>query len=142
MKVWRIAKSEYAETPDDMLNGEGAATYGGRWNPVGTPAVYCSENSSLAVLEVLANLARPSGFPTHRILDLDVPDEAIASIETTSGDTRSRGDELLREHLALAAPSVVNPLERNVVINPTHSDFCKIEIGEIRPFVFDQRLRR
>ena len=38
------------------------------------------------------------------------------------------------------AQSVVNPLERNVVINPVHPDFHEIVPGEIRTFVFDRRL--
>ena len=38
------------------------------------------------------------------------------------------------------APSAVNPLERNVVINPAHRDFRKVVPGTIRPFVFDSRL--
>lgn len=140
MKVWRIAKAEYAQTTQQMLSGDGAARFGGRWNPKGTPAVYCSENSSLAALEVLANLVHRSAFPAHRILDLDVPDRAIAFADPTASPRRT-GAELLRENLALSAPSAVNPLECNVVINPAHPDFRQIEIGDIRPFIFDARLR-
>lgn len=119
-----------------MLSGDGAARFGGRWNPKGMPAVYCSENSSLAALEVLANLARPSAFPDHNILDLDVPDDAIAEAQP------SEAAELLRNNLAMSAPSAVNPLERNVVINPRHRNFDAIVTGSIRPFVFDERLIR
>lgn len=57
-------------------------------------------------------------------------------------DTRGTGAAILRDHLALAAPSVVNPLEHNVVINPLHHDFGAIVAGHIQPFVFDERLRR
>ena len=141
VKVWRIAKSRYARTIKQMLSGDGAARFGGRWNPKGVPAVYCSENSSLAALEVLVNLARPSAFPAHSVLDLDVPDEAIAFAPSTSPDTRATGAAILRDHLALAAPSAVNPLERNVVINPLHRDFGRVVAGNIQPFVFDERLR-
>ena len=140
MKVWRIAKVERARSVEDMLNGEGASRYGGRWNPKGMPAVYCSENSSLAALEVLANLARPSRFPNHRILDLDVPDDAITVVSASTGDTRQIGAEMLRSHLAIMAPSSVNPLERNVVINPVHADFDKVVPGAIQAFEFDRRL--
>ncbi len=140
MKVWRIARSTHAATVEDMLSGEGAARYGGRWNPKGMPAVYCSENSSLAALEVLANLARPSTFPSYRVLDLDVPDGAILMLAKPVGDTRRAGAELLRTHLAIAAPSAVNPLERNVVISPAHPDFDRVVPGVTRPFVFDRRL--
>ena len=140
MKVWRIAKSEHAGSVEEMLSGEGAARYGGRWNPKGVPAVYCSENSSLAALEILANLARPSTFPSYHILDLDVPDGSIAAAPSYIGDTRQAGAEMLRTRLAIMAPSFVNPLERNVVINPEHSDFDKVLPGTLRPFVFDRRL--
>lgn len=47
---------------------------------------------------------------------------------------------MLREHLAIMAQSAVNPLERNVVINPVHPDLHQIVPGEIRTFVFDRRL--
>ena len=140
MKVWRIAKSEHAGSVEDMLSGEGAAKYGAKWNPKGVPAVYCSENSSLAALEILANLVRLSMFPRYRILDLDVPDGLITAVSSATGDTRQAGAEVLRTHLALMAPSFVNPLERNVVINPTHPDFDKVLPGTIRPFVFERRL--
>ena len=140
MKVWRIARSTHAASVEDMLSGEGAARYGGRWNPRGMPAVYCSENSSLAALEVLVNLARPSAFPSYRVLDLDVPDGAIFMLPEPVGDTRQAGVELLRTHLALAAPSAVNALERNIVLNPAHPDFIRVVPGVIRPFVFDRRL--
>ena len=142
MKVWRIAKSEHAGSVEDMLSGEGASRYGGRWNPKGVPAVYCSENSSLAALEILANLARPSTFPSYRILDLDVPDGSVAVAPDLVGDTRRTGAEMLRTRLAIAARSFVNPLERNVVINPAHPDFDKVLPGTIRPFVLDRRLAR
>ena len=140
MKVWRIAKSEHAGSVEDMLSGEGAARYGGRWNPKGMPAVYCSENSSLAALEILANLARPSTFPSYRILDLDVPNGSIATASSAIGDTRQAGAEIFQTRLAIMAPSFVNPLERNVVINPDHPDFDRVLPGTLRPFVFDRRL--
>ena len=104
------------------------------------PAVYCSENSSLAALEILASLVSPSTFPDHRILDLDVPDDAITVVSASTGDTRQIGAEMLRTHLAIMAPSSVNPLERNVVINPVHADFDKVVPGTIQAFEFDRRL--
>ena len=140
MKVWRIAKTEHAGSIEEMLSGEGAATFGGRWNPKGVHAVYCSENSSLAALEILANLVRPGSFPRHSVLDLDVPDHLIVAATADGGDARQTGARMLREHLAIMAQSAVNPLERNVVINPMHPDFDEVVPGKIRTFVFDRRL--
>ena len=105
----------------------------------GVPAVYCSENSSLAALEIIASLTRPSTLPSYRILGLDVPDGSIAVAPSSIGDTRQAGAEMLQTRLAIMAPSFVNPLERNVVINPDHPDFDKVLPGMIRPFAFDRR---
>ena len=102
--------------------------------------MYCSENSSLAALEILANLVHLSTFPSYRILDLDVPDGSIAAAPDLIGDTRRVGAGMLRTHLAIVARSFVNPLERNVVINPAYPDFDKVLPGTIRPFGFDRRL--
>jgi len=104
------------------------------------PAVYCSQNSSQAALENLVNLARPSTFPSCRILDLDVPDDSSAAAPSHIGSTRQAGAEMLWTRLVIMAPSFVNPLERNVVINPVHFDFDKVLPGTIRPFVFDRGL--
>ena len=43
--AWRTTKSDYADT---AFSGEGARLYGGRWNPVGVPAVYLSSSRSLS----------------------------------------------------------------------------------------------
>ena len=67
-------------------------------------------------------------------------DGSILAAPAAIVDPRRAGAELLRTHLAIIAPSAVNPLERNVVINPAHPDFDKVRPGTIRPFAFDRRL--
>jgi RES domain-containing protein len=39
LNIWRIVSSRYATTP---FSFHGAATFGGRWNQVGTQAVYAA----------------------------------------------------------------------------------------------------
>jgi RES domain-containing protein len=138
--VWRISKTRYAGSVDEMLNGEGARQLGGRWNSVGVPAVYCAETSSLAALEILVHLAGED-WPPYSILDIEIPDELIVEPTGSTDDTQATGDELLARSLAIAVPSAVNGLERTVVINPQHPEFGRIKLGKIRPFVLDQRLR-
>ena len=123
-----------------MLNGLGAARHGGRWNRRGRRAVYCSETSSLAMLEILVHHRRLSALPVHRILDLEVPNDEI--VDLGSGALKlGEVAAALGEHLAVAVPSTVNPLERNVVIDPLHPSFDRIRPGAIQPFWFDPRLR-
>ena len=143
MRVWRIAKPEYARDPATILSGAGASQRGGRWNPPGVPAVYCSENSSLAVLEMLAGLPFGVDRPNYRIVDLVVPDEQIEHLDASPETANSSrlGGEALGRRLAIAVRSAVNPLERNVVINPEHPRFTDVKVGEIRPFRVDERLR-
>jgi RES domain-containing protein len=40
----------------------------------------------------------------------------------------------------LVVPSAVVPQEHNIILNPEHSDFSTVKIGEARPFRFDGRL--
>jgi RES domain-containing protein len=55
--IWRLTPLRHAR---EAFTGEGAASYGGRWNFPDTPLVYCAESRSLAALEVLA---RYHGWP-------------------------------------------------------------------------------
>ena len=54
------------------------------------------------------------------------------------------GDRWLDEGrtLILKAPSVVVPLEMNLMFNPAHPLMAKVKIDEQTPFLFDERLIR
>ena len=131
-----MTKAVHATDAAVMLNGMGAALMGGRWNPIGMLAVYCSETSSLAMLETLARTKGLPASPTFGILDLKVPDDRIVEPGglDDAPDSQKAGAAILEEHLAFAVPSVVNPLERNIVINPLHPHFNEVEAGTIRTF--------
>lgn len=105
-------------------------------------AVYCSETSSLAVLEVLVGLPFGVDHPAYRIVDLTVPDDSIVDldVEPTDPDSQSLGAAALSRHLAIAVPSVVNPLEKNIVINPLHPRFDRVKPGALRSLRLDPRL--
>ena len=106
------------------------------------PVVYCSETSSLAMLETLARIEDISDSPTFRLLDVTIPDNEVVELpaDEAARDGQKAGTAALKEHVAFAVPSVVNPLERNIVINPLHPRFGAVKPGEIRTFRFDQRL--
>lgn len=142
MRVWRIASADHATDKATMLSGMGAAMNGGRWNPPGMRAVYSSETSSLAMLEMLAGTRSFPPETGYRVLDLLIPvDRILEQLPVGSAaDNQKAGGVSLKEHLAIAVPSVLNPLERNIVINPLHPHFNEVKAGTIRAFRFDGRL--
>ncbi len=142
MRIWRIARAAHAADASRMLSGMGAALMGGRWNPIGMRAVYCSETSSLAMLEMLVHTQDVSTAPAFGILQATIPNDAVVEPDGLYDvtDRQKAGASVLKEHLAFAVPSVVNPLERNVVINPLHPHFHQVQTGAISAFHFDRRL--
>lgn len=56
--------------------------------------------------------------------------------------TRQLGSRWVAESRSavLRVPSIVVDGEFNYLLNPRHPDFPRLEIGEPRPFSFDQRL--
>ncbi len=144
MRVWRIAKAAHATDAARMLSGRGAALMGGRWNPIGMQAVYCSETSSLAMLETLVHTEDISNPGAFGILHATIPNAALVEPANLfdAPNKQKAGAAVLKEHLAFAVPSVVNPLERNIVINPLHPDFHQVRAGTIRTFRFDERFRK
>jgi RES domain-containing protein len=44
--------------------------------------------------------------------------------------------------LAMAVPSVIIPDERNILLNPSHPDYAKVTMAIIRPFVYDERMKK
>src|SRR5688572_29551087 len=69
MRVYRLVNSTYASD----LTGEGARLHGGRWNHIGVPCVYASENRSLAVLEFSVNVQIQSILRNLSLVELDIP---------------------------------------------------------------------
>ena len=58
------------------------------------------------------------------------------------GHTRPLGTAWLSERkaVALVVPSVIIPLERNILLNPEHPDFERVAMIACNPFFFDPRL--
>ena len=75
MIVYRIANVKYK---DATLSGIGAEKVGGRWNEVGTRAVYCSENISLALLEYYVHSENIAYLPKDILVaKIQFPDEFV-----------------------------------------------------------------
>ena len=59
--AYRLTQPEYA-APEQVLSGLGAARRGGRYNRVGVPAVYLTENAASAALEIGYGLSHGGTF--------------------------------------------------------------------------------
>ena len=142
--AWRLASSDYAGSTDQLLSGEGAALYGGRWNSPGIAAVYTSGSLALAAMELLVHLGRAQLLLTYRqmpvyiaeslVMHLSVDDLPVDwAIPAIAPLTQAIGDQWLlsQESAVLQVPSVVVPQEYNFILNPEHADFEELEFGSI-----------
>lgn len=83
----RAHDPKWAHTP---LSGEGAAIHGGRFNPVGVPALYLATSLEGAVLEASHGFAyrfEPLTICTYRITGLDLADLTDAATLAAAGIT-------------------------------------------------------
>ena len=151
MIVYRIANIKYKEA---TLTGIGAEKVGGRWNEVGTRAVYCSENISLALLEYYVHSENIAFLPKKILVaKIQFPDEFIIeeleeiperwnqypySSKTTEIFTKLAKD---RNTFALRVPSTIVGLESNIILNPLYKDFGKVEVIEFIKLPIDERLK-
>lgn len=151
---WRIAAPEFAQTPEEMLSGEGARLYGGRWNSPGQPAVYLGDSLALAGMELLVRLVNGDVLKTYKKMPVYIPSSEdlvmhIHASELSPGwgtappiQPRAIGNAWLQSHqsLVLQIPSAVIAGESNFIINPLHEDFDRLSTGPISNFRFDSRL--
>ena len=150
--AWRLAAPQYAQSVNDMLSGEGARRYGGRWNSPGRPAVYLGDSLALAAMELLVHLGAVEVLETYRKMPVYVPEDLVMHIEPgelptgwESGSrttTRAIGDRWLagQQSVALQVPSAVVHGDSNLILNPTHRDMHRLRIGPVSNFRFDHRL--
>ena len=136
------------------LSGEGARKYGGRWNSPGRPMVYLGGSRALCALEMLVHLTSPlSRAKPYFIIKVEVPVNLISDYPINilpqswrkhppNTLTMEIGDDWLQasSQLALRIPSAIIPEETNILINPLHKDFQKIQVSEPTDFSFDPRL--
>lgn len=136
---YRIVAPHWAAS---AFSGEGAAKYGGRWNPAGTRVVYLAGSRALAALEMLVHLPGPlSRAKPYVILEAHVPKAAILDAPQAQ-DPIATGVEWLASgrSLALKVPSHLVPEEPNYLVNPNHPEMRGLRIGAPVGFHFDPRL--
>lgn len=151
MLIWRLSKIKFTTTAFD---GEGARRTGGRWNSKGTAIVYCSATLSLTALETLVHLDIADFGTSRTAIRVEISDDIkMDRVEATQlapdwrdtpapSNLAAIGDQWAAhgKTLLLLVPSAVVPQENNILLNPRHLDFAKIQISPPEPFVLDARL--
>jgi RES domain-containing protein len=149
MVLWRLTRRPYAD-----LSGRGGELVDGRWHTRGRPVVYCAGTAALAVLEVRVHLdlpleLLPDDYVMMRIAapdDLDVQTLELSDLPADWRQSeevcRSFGDAWLRPASValLSVPSAIVDAERNVLLNPKHTDAARLRVEEVVSFTWDGRL--
>jgi RES domain-containing protein len=154
MRVYRIYLKRRRET---AFTGEGARIAGARWNLPGTPMVYTCSTLSLCLLELFVHFDPGAADISRLNLEYrwaDVPD-TIPRIEARDSDlprnwkdipwpksTQEQGTKWMTEgrYAVVSVPSVVVPMERNFLLNPSHPAFSEIKLGPPLAIQMDPRL--
>lgn len=143
---YRIASARYPP-----FDGAGAYRYGSRWVSPGHWVVHAAESYALALLENLVHWQTLKPPPNLIWIAIDIPgdvaQETVGRADLAELDTsdyaafRRIGDAWLErgETGVLWVPSVVSPVDWNVLFNQEHAAFARLVVGEPVPVVTDAR---
>ena len=149
--AWRLDAQAHASGWD---SGVGAELNGGRWNPKGVKAVYCSFDPAATILEaavhrgfavldmrphVLTRMVLNDPSTVEVVMPADVPNAAWLHNGIPSAGQQSWGANLLGLHAFVVFPSVVSKSSWNVVFRPDNAAGKYRVIGQDR-LVLDTRL--
>lgn len=149
---WRLDDKLYKKTWD---SGEGARLKGGRWSPVGVPAVYCALDPGTAILEIAVH----KGFKTlnavphvlssaelrvpwagvHVVQPADVPNKLWLYPCAFSAAQQAFGHKLLQAHQFVAIPSAVSRRSWNLIFDAERAA-GKYALRDQEPLDLDPRL--
>ncbi|MCV6615447.1 MAG: RES domain-containing protein [Cellvibrionaceae bacterium] len=152
---YRIAAPDFASDISDMMSGEGAYLFGGRWNSKGTRAVYLGTSLAQAAMELLMHLGRSDILNTYIQLSVSFDESLVEHIDledlpddwreaSMAPRVQATGDAWIeaQSSVILQVPSAAVMGEYNYLVNPAHPEFSKLRYGEILPFKYDARLQR
>ncbi len=130
LRGWRVDQAVYKATWDSAIGAHGS---GGRWNPKGRKALYCSLDAATAILEVavhkgfraldrvphvITSFTIADPLLVHVVKPGDVPNPAWLSTGMPSAGQQEFGAELLAKHAFFIIPSVVSQHSWNLIFDP------------------------
>lgn len=145
MLLYRIAKKAFIED----ISGYGANLYGGRWNEKGYNTLYTSSSLALCMCETLVHCDKSIIPSNMHFAEMEFPDELIPSDFTTIKEDEEAslvGTAWLKSKasVAIKVPSVILPAQYNrdynIILNPEHPDYKRLEIKTVVECPFDLRL--
>jgi len=155
VRLFRLARRPFVQGSGGAFSGEGAYLAGSRWNTPGHRMAFAAESESLSTLEYLVHATSEAFFHETVLVIAELDDRYITAFDAAAlpkdwrsfppaHGTQRIGDEWLAAgaSAALQVPSAVVPRERNVLINPLHRDFGKLEVLAIEEWGLDPRLER
>ncbi len=149
MILYRITRKRYAND----LSGRGGLLSAARWHDH-LPVIYTSVSSSTCILEKLVHMNPDEIHNDLEMITLHIPENLeseLLSAEQLPGNWKLYpAPEILKRIgnawlLAKSAPllfipSVIDPIAKNVLINPLHPNAAAISVQKTEPFTFDKRL--
>jgi RES domain-containing protein len=147
LTAYRIGDAD-GEWP--VFSGDGSRKSEGRWNERGQNIIYCAQNLSTAILEIIVRLKRLPGHqhyvtvtvPQSLTYEKLNPDTLPGWHEENQNIARQFGSKWFEEgrSLILLVPSVVTRVDWNVLINPNHPEFAQVKPSLETPMYWDRRL--
>jgi RES domain-containing protein len=151
MQVWRLFPERLRET---AFTGIGGLYVASRWNHLGTEMVYCATSRALAALEFFVNLEQNEAPDDLLLAEAEIPDELVEQLnpDLLPAGWRELDNLACRDlgsgwaasgrSVALRVPSAVVEGDWNVLLNPRHADFVRIQLAAPKPFRYDERMFR
>jgi RES domain-containing protein len=134
-----------------IFEAAGSLQFPGRWNTPASPVIYASEHFSTAMLE---KLVQGSGQlpPNQHYIEITIPNGSSYEMLDTAAlpdwhagsasASKAFGEAWQKEKRSLVpiVPSVVARIEKNILINPEHSEFGGVTTSLHQPVWRDARL--
>ncbi len=130
VRGWRIDQKKHAGGWDSGIGAHGS---GGRWNPIGVKAVYCSLDAATAIIEVAVHkgfraldivahvstvLEISDPAHVHVVRPSDIPNPGWLLPGVPSANQQAFGASLLAAHLFVALPSAASRQSWNLIFDP------------------------
>lgn len=147
LHAWRLGHGRYP-----LFDGGGAFRHGSRWCTPGRYIIHAAGTYALAVLENLVHWRATALPPGMQYLHIRIPASVSREILRPAalpgwdaypyGTSQRFGDAWYDEGRAavLIVPSVMSPVETNLLINQRHPQFPDIEASTPAPAILDPRL--